>query len=338
MSDIFVTYAREDQERVKELVSIFDQRGWSVFWDRRIPAGETWRGYIGKALDESLCVVVLWSESSVTSPWVAEEADDGKQRGVLVPVMLDPVKQPRGFREIQAADLTEWQPGHPSSRLDELCNDIHRMIGGSAMEPREVPKDYTTAPNVAVSQAPFQSAGGPLEPHTLERPVNLGFDGPVVDGMPNGWFNSEGHVSYVSTRYDFRVDRREDGVPGSYAAMGLNHATEGEFGSLMQRIDARHLAGKAMRFEADLRGVNLAGWAGLWLRADGEQESDLLFDNMHNRSIRGTTQWTRYCLTVSLPPETVWLNYGLVLSGAGQLWADDCRLLKWSSTGEWEDV
>ena len=45
MSDIFVTYAREDEDRVRELVSVLEQQGWSVFWDRRIPTGETWRSY-----------------------------------------------------------------------------------------------------------------------------------------------------------------------------------------------------------------------------------------------------------------------------------------------------
>lgn len=338
MVDIFVSYAREDEDRVRELVSVFEHQGWSVFWDRRIPAGETWRSVIGKALDESLSVVVAWSRFSVTSPWVAEEADDGKRRGVLVPVMLDPVEQPRGFREIQAADLTDWQPGRPSSRLNELCNDIRRLLGDAPKESRGLPRADAVAPNTAPSRVPSQSSAGWSDPYTLDRPVNLGFDGPVVDGMPNGWFNSEGHVSGVSTRYGVRVVRRDDGVPGSCVVVGLSHAAKGEFGSLMQRVATRDLAGKEIRYEADLRGVNIAGWAGLWLRADGDDTPNLLFDNMHNRPIQGTTHWARFRLTVSLPRETVWLNYGLVLSGAGQLWADDCRLLRWSAAGEWVDL
>jgi hypothetical protein len=59
---------------------------------------------------------------------VIEEADDGKRRGVLVPVLLDSVDQPRGFREIQAADLTGWQAGHPSARFDELIKDIRSLL------------------------------------------------------------------------------------------------------------------------------------------------------------------------------------------------------------------
>src|SRR3954449_11186901 len=103
---IFFSYAREDQARVTPLVAVLGARGWSVFWDRRIPAGKTWRDHIGRALDEARCVVVAWSEASIRSEGVIEEADDGRERGILVPAFLDPVRPPRGFRGIQAADLS----------------------------------------------------------------------------------------------------------------------------------------------------------------------------------------------------------------------------------------
>lgn len=51
-TDIFISYAREDAERIAPLVTAFQDRGWSVFWDRRIPAGQTWHSYIGQALDQ----------------------------------------------------------------------------------------------------------------------------------------------------------------------------------------------------------------------------------------------------------------------------------------------
>ena len=47
MSDIFISYASEDRERIQPLVRALEQAGWSVFWDRTIPAGKTWREVIG---------------------------------------------------------------------------------------------------------------------------------------------------------------------------------------------------------------------------------------------------------------------------------------------------
>ena len=169
----------------------------------------------------------------------------------------------------------------------------------------------------------------------VNRPVNLGFDGAVEDGVPHGWFNSVGHVSNASTRYNTRTVRREGG-----ACLMLFHddATPGEFGSLMQRFPAAFLAGRAVQLEGELKTENVSGWAGLWLRADGEQVPNLVFDNMHNRGPRGTQGWSRYSLEVNLPADTRWLNIGVVLNGAGTLWADDLHLRVWHRDGYWADI
>jgi hypothetical protein len=50
MADIFISYAREDWERVRPLRDVFSGQGWSVFWDLEIPPGQTWDSYIATAL------------------------------------------------------------------------------------------------------------------------------------------------------------------------------------------------------------------------------------------------------------------------------------------------
>ena len=54
--------------------------------------------------------------------------------------------------------------------------------------------------------------------------------------------------------------------------------------------------------------------------------------------MRGTTVWARYFIDAPLPQDTEWLNFGIVLSGAGTLYADNIRLLVWSPDGSWQDV
>ena len=87
--DIFFSFAREDEARVAPIVAALEARGWSVFWDRRIPAGQTWRSHIGRALDQARGVVVAWSGHSIQSDFVIEEAARGQRRHILVPVLLD---------------------------------------------------------------------------------------------------------------------------------------------------------------------------------------------------------------------------------------------------------
>ena len=73
-------------------------------------------------------MIVAWSLHSIASSWVSEEADEGKRRDILVPVLLDSVEPPIGFRSIQAADLTDWQSEHSSPRFEQLLHDIRAVL------------------------------------------------------------------------------------------------------------------------------------------------------------------------------------------------------------------
>jgi formylglycine-generating enzyme required for sulfatase activity len=128
--DVFLSYAREDEARARELATALEREGFAVFWDREVPPGETWHSYIGTALAGARCVVVAWSRHSVASQWVIEEANEGKDRDALVPVLFDSVRPPFGFRAVQAASLVDWRPGRPSPAFDALLRAVHRIIGG----------------------------------------------------------------------------------------------------------------------------------------------------------------------------------------------------------------
>ena len=128
MTDIFISYAHEDQERVRPIVDELEKHGWSVFWDKDIPPGETWESSIGKALKESHCVLVVWSEYSQDSDWVKEEADMAKKRGALIPVLITTIEPPIGFGRIQAANLAEWNNQSSYPAFQQLVAAIDSKI------------------------------------------------------------------------------------------------------------------------------------------------------------------------------------------------------------------
>ena len=132
MTDIFISYAHEDQERVRPIVKELETRGWSVFWDKKIPAGEQWHLYIAKALNASHCVIVVWSRHSIVSDSVIEEAQVAKMKGVLVPLRIDTVDPPLGFGLIQASDLSDWKNETYDSDLLQLVNAVASKISFSA--------------------------------------------------------------------------------------------------------------------------------------------------------------------------------------------------------------
>jgi hypothetical protein len=107
-------------------VDALAQLGWSVWWDRTILPGKRWEEVIETALDEARCVIVLWSKDSIQSEWVRVEANEARQRGILVPALLDDVKIPLPFRGIQAANLVHWRGAVPSPEFDELALPVPR--------------------------------------------------------------------------------------------------------------------------------------------------------------------------------------------------------------------
>jgi hypothetical protein len=138
MADIFLSYANEDREMARAVAGLLESAGCTVWWDRRIPAGRTWRSMIEEALRDMRCMVVLWSTYSVDSDWVKEEAEEARALGKLIPVLIEPVKPPVGFRSIQAADLTGWDGSRDALGARQLIADLESLMGKP--RPRRFPE------------------------------------------------------------------------------------------------------------------------------------------------------------------------------------------------------
>jgi uncharacterized membrane protein YeaQ/YmgE (transglycosylase-associated protein family) len=128
MGDIFISYATEDRSRIGPLIDELRKRGWGVWWDRSVPVGGRWDRHIEAALASSSCVIVIWSEISVESDWVRSEADEGKRRGILVPILIDQVTIPLAFRWLQAANLAGWRGEMPNPEFEEVANAVCRVL------------------------------------------------------------------------------------------------------------------------------------------------------------------------------------------------------------------
>lgn len=143
MADVFLSYAREDRERAEQIARGLEGAGLDVFWDNEIPPGQTWADYIETKLTQCKALIVLWSEHSTKSQWVREEARMGRDKGVLIPVMIDSSQPPFGFGEVQAANLSGWngEADHPNWRrfVDAVANFAKAA-------PRPAPQPAMSAP------------------------------------------------------------------------------------------------------------------------------------------------------------------------------------------------
>lgn len=65
------------------------------------------------------------------------------------------------------------------------------------------------------------------------------------------------------------------------------------------------------------------GFAGLWIRVD----PNIGFSNMRDKAVKGTTNWTKYSITVPLNSgKYERINFGGMLVGKGEMWLDDLRI------------
>src|SRR5687768_7994523 len=96
------------------LAKCLEHAGHSVWCDRHIHGGAEFQGEIETALRKADAVLVLWSETSLQSAWVRDEAAEGRDSGRLIPLVLDDCAPPLGFRQFQSIPLRGWSgPGKP---------------------------------------------------------------------------------------------------------------------------------------------------------------------------------------------------------------------------------
>jgi len=108
MADIFISYSKADRDKVVPLTAYLESEGWTVWWDKHLAAGDTYRDEIMTQLATARAVVVLWTQNSIKSDFVRAEAGHAKARDKLIPVKESDVSYadiPLPFGEMHTEDL-----------------------------------------------------------------------------------------------------------------------------------------------------------------------------------------------------------------------------------------
>jgi adenylate cyclase len=160
---IFLSYAREDSDAAKQLAEDVGGAGHEVWWDQHIQGGSRFSRAIDQALKDAEAVVVLWSETSVESAWVQDEAAEGRDSGRLVPVLLDTCKPPLGFRQFQSVDMSRWRGGD-SAELTALLDAIATTAAPAKAEQKEsAAQKHAAASQFSICVLPFVNMSGDPE-------------------------------------------------------------------------------------------------------------------------------------------------------------------------------
>jgi adenylate cyclase len=170
MADVFVSYARSDKARVAPLVAAIEAKGWSVWWDPEIDAGQQFDDQIEAELKAARAVVVVWTPTSVASRWVRGEAREAADRGTLVPVRFDGANLPMDVRAIHTTELDGWGDDPASPACQALLRALGTMIarqGSSSVSvasaaPAPAPS-AASAGRIGICVLPFANMSGDAE-------------------------------------------------------------------------------------------------------------------------------------------------------------------------------
>lgn len=136
----------------------------------------------------------------------------------------------------------------------------------------------------------------------------------------DGWFLTGNKPN----SYSIGLDKTVYKTGGSSAFLQSKDEKIEGFGTLMQTSSAEEYLGKRIKMTAFIKSDNVSDWAGMWLRVDSkETRKSLSFDNMQERPIKGSNDWTKCEIILDVPNESGTLNYGVLLSGTGKVWFDN---------------
>ncbi len=200
MSDIFLSYSRQDADFMARVRDHLLAHGWSVWTDSNLePGTPAWERAIEQAISAARCLVVILSPDAKNSIWVGREiamAEDmyririfsillhGDVRSAVPPRLVnhqhvDGTRDPnRALSELSAALQRHLNPAPPVSSSPAIPSDavIVAKIG---------PADYRTITS-AIQNSPegvqiVVRPGLYRESLVLDKAVEILGDGPIMD-------------------------------------------------------------------------------------------------------------------------------------------------------------
>jgi hypothetical protein len=130
MTDIFISYKREERVHAERIANALRGRGLAVWWDADMLPGDEYRGRTRQILQTCKAAIVVWSKAAAASGWVLDEAQLAKDRGVLVPVIVEqgaPI--PIGFGQLHTHTLVEWSGDSNDALFRPVLAAVERLVG-----------------------------------------------------------------------------------------------------------------------------------------------------------------------------------------------------------------
>lgn len=128
MSDVFISYKREERRFAKGIAEALSKLGYEAWWDVELLPGAKFADEIKEVIKKSKITIVIWSLNSINSDFVRAEADLSRKYSKVISVVIDDCELPLPFNNQHYLDLRDWDGEGGSNLLDPLIAAIQDEI------------------------------------------------------------------------------------------------------------------------------------------------------------------------------------------------------------------
>jgi tetratricopeptide (TPR) repeat protein len=136
-----LSYARPDAASAERIARELGKAGWTVWYDRELPAHRAYADVIATELQSAPAALVLWSQASIGSEWVRSEANRARELHKLVQARLDGSRLPMPFDQVQCADLAKWRGASSHQGWSQVCKSVGALVARPAATDPAVASD-----------------------------------------------------------------------------------------------------------------------------------------------------------------------------------------------------
>jgi hypothetical protein len=144
MATVYVSYKLEDKDIVNSLVPLLEGKGHRVRFDQELPIGAAWRDQLMGSLLSSDVVLLIWTERTHRSQFVAAEV--GVVRATsklgLLPVLVGDVSIPPFIQDLLVERIPDTNPATLEQLAEKLDTAIKKHIEYRGLRKQGRPKVF----------------------------------------------------------------------------------------------------------------------------------------------------------------------------------------------------
>lgn len=133
MSDVVVSFGRDDRAKAARVVQLLQRAGYACWWRGQLPDGPVRENLVHAKVSESKLLLVLWSESATDSGWVEKECRWAAGR-VKVALLGSAVTAAPPAKDQDVVEVIGWD-GRDARHdgVAELLEAVNGWLGGEPL-------------------------------------------------------------------------------------------------------------------------------------------------------------------------------------------------------------